>query len=109
MRQIDADALDSKLLSDGFFSGLSGALNGHKTKRKFTIGEIRTMLKEAPTIEPKCGKWNGWTTNAFLGLDNSGDPKFADRKFYRCSECRNGSAVKHNYCPKCGADMREIE
>lgn len=51
MRLIDADALDKKLFTDGFFGGLSGALNGHKTRRKFTIGEIRTMLERAPTVD----------------------------------------------------------
>ena len=27
--------------------------------------------------------------------------------FYYCSECANPSACKSNFCPDCGADMRE--
>ena len=27
--------------------------------------------------------------------------------FYRCSFCREDVIGKHNFCPNCGADMRE--
>ena len=49
--------------------------------------------------------WNGYTTSAYIGLDEDKEPKFADRKLFRCSECRYGSAIKHKYCPNCGAKM----
>ena len=45
----------------------------------------------APTIEPKRGKWidfkNGW----------------------KCSACGKWNNETSNFCPNCGADMRERE
>ena len=73
-----------------------------------TITDIVESIMEAQTIEAEPvvrGKWNGWRTSAYIGIDEDGEPKFADRIFYRCSECRYGTAVKHNYCPNCGARM----
>lgn len=49
--------------------------------------------------------WTGWTTSAYIGADEYGEPKWADRKFYRCEKCRNGTVVQTNYCSKCGAKM----
>ena len=51
MRLIDADDFDTKLFNDGFFGGLAAAIGNTPRKRKFTIGEFREMLKNAPTIE----------------------------------------------------------
>lgn len=67
-------------------------------------------IEDAPTIDAVAvvaAHWNGWTTSAYIGTDEYNDPKFADRKFFRCSKCRNGSVVKSNYCPKCGAKMTD--
>jgi CDGSH-type Zn-finger protein len=51
------------------------------------------------------GIWKGWTTSAFIGTDEFGDPKYARRRFYRCSICRCGTVIKSNYCSNCGAKM----
>ena len=51
MRLIDADALDSALLTEGFAS----ALIGYQRRRKLTVGEVRGILQRAPTIDPV--KW----------------------------------------------------
>lgn len=51
MRLIDADDFDTKLFNDGFFGGLAAAIGNTPRKRKFTIGEFRGMLKNAPTID----------------------------------------------------------
>lgn len=48
-------------------------------------------IKDLPTIEAKQGKWDKW-----YGV-------------FKCSECSNFSALQHNYCPNCGAQMVEEE
>lgn len=63
-------------------------------------------LSGIPTADVKevvRGEWRAYTTNAYIG----GKKEFANRKFYRCSECRYGSVVKSNFCPQCGSDMRK--
>lgn len=55
------------------------------------------------------GRWMGWTTSAYIGLDDVGDPKYADRIHFRCSKCRYGTVVKSAYCPSCGAKMEEVQ
>lgn len=55
----------------------------------------------------KNAMWNGWTKEAFIGIDDFGDPKYAKRKFYRCSNCHNGTVVKTPFCPKCGSKMNQ--
>ena len=54
-RYIDADTFDADLLRSGFANML-----GVGTKRKFTIGEIRTMIQNRPTADVvpvvRCGE-----------------------------------------------------
>lgn len=49
----------------------------------------------------KHGKWIGYQTNSFKNSSEG-----LKRKFYRCSICRTANAIRVNYCPYCGADMR---
>lgn len=49
--------------------------------------------------------WIGWTKSAFIGTDGGGNPKYAVRRFYRCSNCRTGTIVQSPYCPQCGRKM----
>ena len=53
------------------------------------------------------GYWEGFTRSQFIGLDDMGEPKYRDGRIYYCSECRRRSIIKTNFCPDCGADMRE--
>ena len=85
-RPIDADALIEELKSDRFpgepYVGVG---------LKIAIEKIC----EAPTIEPerKKGKWEPF-----------------DFPWFRCSECgaeRENEIFMENFCPNCGADMRE--
>lgn len=69
---------------------------------------IRVIKSIDPeSLRPK-GFWEEYETSTFYGYDDNLNPKWAARKFYRCDGCRRGSAVKSNYCPNCGADMREV-
>ena len=71
------------------------------------IAEARNMAKSALRNQaPKDATWKGYTCSAFIGMDGL-DPKFAERRFYRCSNCRRGTAVQTNFCPDCGAKMQK--
>ena len=101
-RYIDADKLESQLFRDG----IAGIFLNYPRRIKFTIGEIRSMLKNeriAPTadvVEVRHGYWkeqdDGW-----------------DGVMYTCSVCHcdwvtiDGTPSENNmrYCPECGAKM----
>lgn len=76
MRPIDADALLEKAYIPN-----TKILNGWWHKE--TLEDVRN----APTIEPKCGRW------------------IEDGHYERCSECGEPTNEYHNYCPNCGARM----
>lgn len=57
------------------------------------LRDAKNILNEQPTanvVEPKKGRW--------MRRDSS---------LFRCSECGRFSPTKENFCPTCGADMRE--
>ena len=59
---------------------------------------IFKTIKQLPPIQPKRGKWKITNLGAVGAFDS-------------CSECKR--VVKHkapfyNFCPNCGADMREV-
>ena len=66
--------------------------------------EIQALPVEdvAPVVH---GRWGGWTTPAFYGMDDFGEPIYRDATFYRCSKCDRKSVIKEKYCPNCGAKM----
>ena len=73
--------------------------NNHKT--------LEQIIDEQPTIERKTGKWISDTDDEPVVIKDG----FPDKSCY-CSECRewlvasDEYAVKGNFCPNCGADMR---
>lgn len=54
----------------------------------------------APVVH---GRWNGYTTSAFYGTDDFGEPIYRDATFYCCSICSRKSIIKEKFCPNCGA------
>ncbi len=92
-RYIDADALESELFRDG----IAGIFLNYPRRTKFTIGEIRGMLKNeriAPTadvVEVRHGEW-----------------KKVSEKYprYVCTCCNHlYNNKEYGYCPNCGAKM----
>ena len=58
------------------------------------IGKLLSVVLEKQVEqEPKTGHWNDI-------------PEYKDIA-WRCSECKHFAAMKHNYCPCCGAKMVE--
>lgn len=95
MRLIDADALKKEV--DNF----PNCYNGWSDT--YDKAYIIEAIEEAPTIEPKRGEWvchkGGW-----IDLD------YYPTK-YECNQCHHyvDVASDKNFCPNCGADMRERE
>ena len=58
-------------------------------RNEITLGEFERLV-DIEVIEPKRGEWidfkNGW----------------------KCSACEKWNSEKSNFCPNCGADMREV-
>lgn len=99
MRLIDADALmeecyeelkDNSLWYDKDTS--KDYADGHDEGKRIMMA----IIDQAPTIEPKRGEW--------INVSGSWSPN------EKCSVC--GEVVheyNYNFCPYCGADMRERE
>lgn len=69
---------------------------------------ILDFLRGCATIETEHVRksyWESYTTSAYIGVHDDGEPKWAERRFFRCEACRTGSAIKTNYCANCGAKM----
>lgn len=93
MRLIDADALIVNQMriaranetewQDGYWAGVDDTL---------------ADIADAPTIEtePKRGRWVPFHSEA------AGDIQY-------CSYCGVGFAHRTDFCPNCGADMREVD
>lgn len=90
MRLIDADELLLRFIPRG----------GDNPFTRFVRETVRLRVAEMPTIEaePKRGRWETTRPDA---------PMFG---FYYCSLCgRKRTSPQDNFCPNCGADMREVE
>lgn len=77
-------------------------------KEAFYLDGVMTILETIPVadVAPVVhGRWEGWITPAFYGLDDFGEPIYRDATFYRCSICSRKSAIKEKFCPSCGAMM----
>ena len=68
------------------------------------ISEVETAptVDAAPVVH---GEWIGYETSSYNGNDEYEEPRWIPKKFFRCSICRKGTAVRHNFCPNCGAKM----
>ena len=92
MRAIDADALIHEL-NDSHYPGAPYIDAGIS----IAIGKVC----DAPTIEPqrKKGKW----------IDETFNPWGLVHHPYNCDQCGEHSESDSEFCPNCGADMRQRE
>ena len=84
MRLIDADALKNTFKD--------------KEGNEFTAFHFYDAIDNAPTIERPHGEWiyhKEWELDGECAFE--------------CSKCGMGVDVDYNFCPNCGADMREGE
>ena len=77
------DNMPSKLTSDG-----------RRMVRRFRLTEYIANTLPSAKPERKKGQW----------IEINGTPSFI---WLRCSECRYGINCRTNFCPNCGAEMRE--
>lgn len=69
---------------------------------------IRARLEYVPAADVapvRHGKWKEWDGDAFVGMNKFGKEIYRHFRYYTCSLCYKGSAIKSNYCPNCGARM----
>lgn len=64
--------------------------------------EMQPVADVAPV---RHGKWKEWDGDAFVGMNKFGKEVYRNFRYYTCSLCCKGSAIKSNYCPNCGARM----
>lgn len=78
------------------------ALHMHLMYRMGTDSNKKRLddwINGLPSAQPKKGKWI--SLDDFRGKYNENG--------YKCSECDEHSDYKENFCPNCGADMRQRE
>ena len=67
-------------------------------------------IKAASSSEnQKMGHWKAYIHSAYHGNDENDEPIWREVVVYHCSECNRRTVIKENYCPNCGAKMREVE
>ena len=108
MRAIDADALESKIKKQYCedCNRRKGENNGKRYMvyeigdapcRACSIDDMYAELDDAPTIQPKRGRWHY----------SDGKPARIGLSFgVICDQCGTESEYCTNFCGECGADMR---
>lgn len=98
---IDADALWDKM-QKFYTDGDCGDDDGYNLGINVGITKCHSLLTKVPSIDiyrPQ-GEWE----------DTGKDPDHSHPLtaiWYRCSECGDGTNTKTNYCPNCGAKMKQ--
>lgn len=84
------------------------ATAGNDFMGTMVAGTLTRFVKKQPAVDAAPvvhGEWIGYETSSYNGNDEYGEPRWIPKKFFRCSVCRKGTAVRHNFCPNCGAKM----
>ena len=55
------------------------------------------------------GEWVGWHGDRRVSDDEYGMPIYRHYHYFSCRKCGRRTAVRENFCPNCGADMRKGE
>lgn len=105
IRLVDANALDATIESLAKKYERRGRLEAAKDYRF-----CQTVLGYAPTVDAVPvvhGYWRKYSDEKFMGYGADGRIQYRKVYTYECSKCGRNTAVKSNFCPNCGADMRE--
>lgn len=86
---------------EGYLDGYSAAWDRvdeilHKQSADRYPTYTVTKDETAPVTETKHGRWKHHQYGNTEG-------------YYECDNCGKINSYESNYCPKCGADMREVE
>ena len=104
-RLIDASAWksfyeDKKNILDRFYT--------HDAGYEDALDNVDDWMDAQPTVdavEVVHGRWEKYTDDKFMGYGADGRMRYRKVYSYKCSKCWSYTAVKHNYCPNCGAKM----
>ena len=66
------------------------------------------LLSSGVAVREK-GEWVGWHGDRRVGDDEYGMSIYRHYHYFSCRKCGRRTAVKENFCPNCGADMRKGE
>lgn len=55
------------------------------------------------------GEWVGWHGDRRVSDDEYGMRIYRHYHYFSCRKCGRRTAVRENFCPNCGADMRKGE
>lgn len=70
------------------------------------VSRLYDDIPAADVAEVKRGRWERYADDKFIGYDKDGNLKYRKVYKYECSKCLRETAVKSDFCPNCGADMR---
>ena len=108
MRPIDADALKKMV---GKSDCLSINLPGFAS---IAIAGLKTLIDEQPTVDAVPVVHGAWEEETVGSIEENA--VIADWQSARCSACKRYLTTPYmyyfehyNYCPNCGADMRDGE
>ena len=117
-RYIDVDALN-KFLFNGVVcynpsSETDWTDNGIKAYSLGWCDAIRKIQKHTPTVDVRENVRGEWKDKEVFGKDQDDELIVEEWQSARCSKCGLYHTTpymyyfqKYNYCPNCGADMRE--
>lgn len=102
MRPIDADELKSMHGMGEYCSKCDIDYIACEYDRKYALIDICQWIDNAPTIEPRKGKWIGTEFDGYA----DGNPVYYEWMCDTCGYTVEDEEPTWNYCPNCGADMR---
>ena len=95
--------LENGLNIDGSWSkALRMAISSLKTDEAYQLEYEGREVKEVIHAY-----WKSFVHHAYHGNDEDGEPIWREVLVHHCSNCNRRTVIKENYCPNCGADMRE--
>ena len=81
---------------------------GHHSETLHIDMILNAILHHTTTVdavEVVHGEWEKYADDRFMGYGADGRIRYRKVYSYKCSKCWNYTAVKHKYCPNCGAKM----